>query len=563
MASYLTDRYQCVKYLQHQSEKMLVPSGVPQGSVLGPLLFDVYINDVIKNISSQVLIYADDLKIFRHIINVEDCQILQEDIHTFENWSKSNTLPINFGKCFIMSLTNKSCKLSFNYTINLNILSRVDSFRDLGIMFDSKLTFSLHISNIIAEAFKSLGFIIRSSSSFNNIITFNTLYCAFVRSKLEYASIVWAPSAQFYIQSIEKIQRRFLKFLAFKIDANLPPRGLPQSDLLIRFGYNDLKTRQILQVPSTKYLNIKDYCRRTALHIVCEKGFQSIAKALIIRAGAEVNGRDLNGETPLHLACRNKQVECATILIKCGTVDPKTTDISGNTALHLACRQGLGATVRLLLNTYVDVGAKNIEGWTPLHLACMKNQLEIVRLLEAIGASVHDVNLTVKTSLHAACMGGDVEIITFLIEKGVFVDSRDIEGKTPLHYCASLGHYEATERLIEFGAQVNAADYFNNTPLHSVCKSGNLLILTLLLDSGAVLDVFGTLGKTPLHLACENGFHRGVQSLVASGANMYVLDANGRTPLEVSTTREIVEFLRNEIVIECGIPPIFNETQTN
>ena len=154
-------------------------------------------------------------------------------------------LPINFDKCYIMSLTNKSCKLSFTYTINLNILSRVDSFRDRGIRFDSKLTFFFHISNITAEAFKTPGFIIRSSSSFNNITTFNTLYCAFVRSKLEYASIVWAPSAQFYIQSIEKIQRRFLKFLAFKIDANYPPRGLPQSDLLIRFGYNDLKTRRI------------------------------------------------------------------------------------------------------------------------------------------------------------------------------------------------------------------------------------------------------------------------------------------------------------------------------
>ena len=217
---YLSPRFQCVKYHGFESGKFPVYSGVPQGSVLGPFFFVIFIDDIIKNLNSEVLIYADDLKIFKRVSNISDCAELQKDIDSFRTWSTSNYLPVNFDKCRTMSMTNKNHRIMYDYTINSSPLSRIESFCDLGITFDYKLTFADHIGNLASEAYKCLGFIIRSSGCFKNIDTLKALYFAFVRSKLEYASIVWAPSAQTHTLAFEKIKRRFLKFLAFKVDGS-------------------------------------------------------------------------------------------------------------------------------------------------------------------------------------------------------------------------------------------------------------------------------------------------------------------------------------------------------
>jgi hypothetical protein len=98
-------------------------------------------------------------------------------------------------------------------------LARVESVIDLGITFDNKLSFVPHINvDITFQALQALGFIIRFSTHFRNIDTLKLLYRAYVRSKLEYGSIIWDPSYQRYVDKIETIQRRFLKFLAFKTD---------------------------------------------------------------------------------------------------------------------------------------------------------------------------------------------------------------------------------------------------------------------------------------------------------------------------------------------------------
>ena len=242
--SYLSGRSQRVTFHGFESDRIIVTSGVPQGSILGPLLFAIFINDITKNLSSNVLMYADDLKIFRRINNFEDCLELQDDIDKFQNWSIYNLLPVNARKCYVMSLTNKTSKVLYLYSMFSSTLSRVDSFKDLGVTFDSSLSFAPHVSFIVSEAVKCLGFIIRSSGCFSNGTTLKRLYVAFVRSKLEYASVVWAPATQIHIQALEKIQRRFLKFVSFKLDGVYPPRGIPQNVLLERFGLIDLDRRR-------------------------------------------------------------------------------------------------------------------------------------------------------------------------------------------------------------------------------------------------------------------------------------------------------------------------------
>lgn len=95
-------------------------------------------------------------------------------------------------------------------------LKRIEAMRDLGVTFDSKLLFDVHIDNIIKKATQALGFILRLSADFKNIKTYKILYCAFVRSHLEYASQVWNPNYNVYIDRIERVQKRFLRFLQFK-----------------------------------------------------------------------------------------------------------------------------------------------------------------------------------------------------------------------------------------------------------------------------------------------------------------------------------------------------------
>ena len=234
-----------VKYQGYQSHEVEVCSGVPQGSVLGPLFFVIFINDIIVNIKSNILIYADDIKIFKTISSMEDCLILQNDLTTFLHWSNSNLLPVNFDKSYVMSYTNKNFQILYNYTLNNIFLSRVDTFKDLGVIFDSKLTFHNHINAVTSEAFKSLGFIIRCGYHLTDINCLRILYFAYVRSKLEYASVVWSPFQKTYIDSLEKIQRRFLKYLMFRADGNYPPRGFPHVSLLQIFHIDDLNTRRV------------------------------------------------------------------------------------------------------------------------------------------------------------------------------------------------------------------------------------------------------------------------------------------------------------------------------
>jgi hypothetical protein len=98
---------------------------------------------------------------------------------------------------------------------------------------------------IVSGALRSLGFIIRCTKNFSDIRSLKMLYFAFVRSRLEYGSIIWSSNCQTHIQNLEKVQRRFLKFLAYRIDGTYPERGRSQSELLERFKCQDLKTRRV------------------------------------------------------------------------------------------------------------------------------------------------------------------------------------------------------------------------------------------------------------------------------------------------------------------------------
>ena len=147
----------------------LQATGVPQGSVLGPLLFNIYINDIAQNIQSTSKLYADDLKLSCIVNKENNCNILQNDMKELNKWCAENNLQLNLEKCFVMSFSNKLNEIANNYVINNQSLTKVSSFKDLVITYDSKLKFTEHVLDTIKKSSRMLGFVIRTARHFRNI----------------------------------------------------------------------------------------------------------------------------------------------------------------------------------------------------------------------------------------------------------------------------------------------------------------------------------------------------------------------------------------------------------
>ena len=118
-----------------------MPTGVLQGSHLGPLIFILFINDLCTRIRSGKLLYADDLKIFRCIASLIDCAVLQEDINRLAEWCTLNGMEVNTKKSKIISFGRLLAQTHYEYTVQDKTLDRVESIRDLGVLFDKKINF--------------------------------------------------------------------------------------------------------------------------------------------------------------------------------------------------------------------------------------------------------------------------------------------------------------------------------------------------------------------------------------------------------------------------------------
>ncbi|XP_075158177.1 uncharacterized protein LOC142231455 [Haematobia irritans] len=211
--SYLCNRYCFVYFDGCKSQAYVASSGVPQGSVLGPLLFVLFINDICSCFNnSKCLIYADDVKMFFNVSDVSSYRLLQEDIDRVACWVEDNRLPLNVLKCNYLPFTRKNSLINASYYINNVALQKVDRKIDLGIYFDPKLEFNSHVDYVLRKSYTTLAFIKRNCSEFSNPYTLKVLYSSFVRSKLEYASIVWNPVYNTHIDRLERLQKKFIKF---------------------------------------------------------------------------------------------------------------------------------------------------------------------------------------------------------------------------------------------------------------------------------------------------------------------------------------------------------------
>ena len=166
LSSFLTGRLQRVTLNNVYSEWSNVISGVPQGSVLGLILFLLYINDIPTVVDSHPLLFADDIKLYRRIQSENDIIQLQKDINNLLNWSNTWLLNFNMPKCKVLRIGTSN--LPQNYTLNGTPLDNVQDMRDLGVTIDSKLNFHSHSTYIVSKANRLLGLI---RKSFENVIT--------------------------------------------------------------------------------------------------------------------------------------------------------------------------------------------------------------------------------------------------------------------------------------------------------------------------------------------------------------------------------------------------------
>ena len=144
--------------------------------------------------------------------------MIQSDLNFLEFWCKKNGLEFNIPKCKVLRFSRKLCSEHYNYTLSSIVLENVTSFCDLGITIDSKLSFTFHINNIVSKANKMLGLVKRTCSEFTNLRSFIVLFSSFVRSILEYGVTIWSPYYKMHSQRIEKIQKKFVKFLCYKFN---------------------------------------------------------------------------------------------------------------------------------------------------------------------------------------------------------------------------------------------------------------------------------------------------------------------------------------------------------
>ena len=190
--TYLSNRTQKVKINGVSSSIINVTSGVPQGSHLGPILFNVFINDLTTKIKyCKYLLYADDMKIYKELNCINDVELIQVDINSVQQWCKINFMHLNVDKCSVVTFSKKLNVINSNYHIDDISLRRKTSIIDLGIKLDTKLNFNEHIDAMNNRGHRMLGFIKRRAKEFNDPYITKSIYCSLVRSNLEYASVVW------------------------------------------------------------------------------------------------------------------------------------------------------------------------------------------------------------------------------------------------------------------------------------------------------------------------------------------------------------------------------------
>ena len=194
-------------------------SGVPQGSVLGPTLFLIFINDidcVVDGVASMLSEFADDTKLIRCVSNDADRDALQSDLNELVKWSDTWQMEFNKGKCKVIHFGRRN--QGFTYTMGGHapagaVLENISEEKDLGVLIHESLTPTSQCAKAVMKANQVLGQMARAFT-YRDRYTWVHLYRQYVRPHLEYAIQAWCPWTDADINSIENVQRRAIRMVS-------------------------------------------------------------------------------------------------------------------------------------------------------------------------------------------------------------------------------------------------------------------------------------------------------------------------------------------------------------
>ena len=262
--NYLYGREQCVVLNNVKSSLKPVISGVPQGSILGPIFFVIFINDLpaCLNEGTQIALYADDTKIWRSICSDHDHVMLQKDIDNLNDWAMRNKMKFHPRKCKVVSLCHRESPLTarsslgvftlpfidFHYTIGEDSLEYADTEKDLGILINSSFDFTDHIDALISKANQQFGLLRRTCHFVQDIRRRRSLYLTLVRSQFEHCSPIWRPFSKKNLEKFDGFQKKCIKWILSEEEhsyhsLNCYSRKCRQANILPlckRFDFNDL-----------------------------------------------------------------------------------------------------------------------------------------------------------------------------------------------------------------------------------------------------------------------------------------------------------------------------------
>jgi len=208
--NWLIDRKQRVVINGSKSDWAEVKSGVPQGSILGPLLFTIYINDLEENISNNMLKFADDSKLWGSVNSPEEISSMKEDLIKLWEWSDKNSMPFNVSKCKVMHIGRKNSREK--YQLKGQQISETKEEKDLGVVFTENFKPSVNCSKASKAENKIIGLIRRNISN-KTAEGMVILYKTLVRSILDYSISVWKPYTKKDKEKLEKVQRKYTKMI--------------------------------------------------------------------------------------------------------------------------------------------------------------------------------------------------------------------------------------------------------------------------------------------------------------------------------------------------------------
>ncbi len=345
--SFLCNRKQAVTVDGQLSFLALIISGVPQGTVLGPILFLIFINDIEHCISQSIIrCFADDTRVSLSITSEHDVSLLQNDLYSVILWSERNNMTLHKDKFEYMC--HKHCKHHvldelpfvselFQYWVSQDISLRpVHQLRDLGILISSDLSWSPHIKAISDKARKKAAWVLSVFHTRSQEIML-TLYKSMVRSLLEYCSPLWNPSKISDIQELESVQKAFTSRIAGLQSTHYWDRLKELSLMSLqrrRERYIILHMWKILHGKTSNDINIQFVSRPrlgNLAKVPSAKGSSTAANMSVYDKSFAVMGPKLWNTMPYHMNVISDHEHFKTLLTKFLLAVPDMPPIRGYT----------------------------------------------------------------------------------------------------------------------------------------------------------------------------------------------------------------------------------------